>query len=285
VIHATALIQALRGGSSLPLVFATDDGGRHVVRMRGAGDGEIALIVDWIALGLACRFDLPARMPVPVQVDAALGQGDVDPEVRELIERSHGVNLGLRYADQVVTVDESRLAALDLLLRRRIFLFDVLLLNIDRGAHNPNLLEIDERLVLHDFGAAMAVRHVLTGTMPDERGYLVELRRHVLFDEAFAINPDFALLGPRPTHEQLRDIVASVPQSLWDTCSHHRGLVLDRDRIADQLHALIHDDNTLRTRLAALATMPAISESDLKAQRRRNRDAFAAKWQAERGMS
>jgi hypothetical protein len=276
MITARAFLHALWGGSSLPLVVAGDDGAHYVVRMRGAGDGVIALIVDWIALGLARWYGLPAREPVPIAIDAALAVGGIDPEIRELIERSEGINLGLRYAESATAATPEQLAALAVELRRRVFMFDVLLLNIDRAPANSDLLCIDGGLVVHDFGAAMALRRLLTATGLDETRVLPELRRHALYEDLSMIDAA-TVLGSAPAHCDVAAIVDSVPQSLWTACDEQRGHAVSRDEIVKGLFAMLADATALQLRLTQLAAMSLIGDSDRESRRRRNRAAFTAK--------
>ena len=80
--------------------------------------------------------------------------------MQELLRRSHGVNVGLRYLDGAFNFDPS--AAGDLVspaLAARIVWLDALVTNPDRTARNPNLLVWRRSPWLIDHGAALYAHH------------------------------------------------------------------------------------------------------------------------------
>lgn len=278
MIEARTFLHALRGGSSLPLVFVADDDQRYVVRMRGAGDGALGLIVDWLGLGLARLFALPAPSPVPLLVSAALPLPTIDPEYRELIERSVGINLATPYAADATSLAATDVGHCERELRRRIFLLDVLLMNIDRTRSNPNLLLIGGALTVQDFDSAMALRLLVAGKVEtDAVACLQELRRHVLFDDAW-LDPGAPLL-PGLDRAALAALVSSVPDEWWQALLQHHGHRIDDMQFVADLDALVHDHGSLRRRLSQLAELPAVSEDEWRTRRQANSQALRARLQ------
>ena len=103
-VTAMRYVQPLREGGSLPAVVDTEDG-LYVVKFRGAGQGPKALVAeaDRGAVGAAAR----ARGPELALVDLPppFGRSEPDPEIQDLLRRSHGVNVGLRYLDGAFNFD------------------------------------------------------------------------------------------------------------------------------------------------------------------------------------
>src|SRR3979411_2859778 len=94
-VRATQYVTALREGGSLPAIVEADDLGLYVLKFRGAGQGPLALVAELLAgeVGRAPRLHGPAL--VFMDGDAALGRTEPDPEIRELLRASVGLNLAL----------------------------------------------------------------------------------------------------------------------------------------------------------------------------------------------
>src|SRR5881397_1634604 len=104
-IRATRYVTPLREGGSLPAIIEADDLGLYVLKFRGAGQGPLALVAELIAgeIGRALGLNVPEL--VLIEVDAALGRNEADPEVRDLLRASVGINIGLDYLPGSVMFD------------------------------------------------------------------------------------------------------------------------------------------------------------------------------------
>src|ERR1700748_2967432 len=87
----------LREGASLPAIVEADDLGFYVLKFRGAGQGPLALVAELIAGEIGRALGLKVPELVRVEVDPALGRNEEDPEIRDLLKASVGLNLGLDY--------------------------------------------------------------------------------------------------------------------------------------------------------------------------------------------
>ncbi|MET0398208.1 MAG: HipA family kinase [Longimicrobiaceae bacterium] len=215
---ATRYVQPLREGGTLPAVVDTDGGGLFVVKFRGAGQGAKALVAE-LVVGLLAR---EAGLPVPelalVEVLPSFGRTEPDPEIRELLERSHGVNVGMRYLDGAFNFDAS--AAGDLVspeLAARVVWLDAFATNPDRTARNPNLLVWERRPWLIDHGAALYAQHNWPSV--DEtraRTAFPLVRDHVLLAAAGDLEAADAELAARFTDAALAGVLARVPDALLE---------------------------------------------------------------------
>ena len=159
-VTATRYVQPLREGGSLPAVVDTAEGGLFVVKFRGAGQGAKALVAELIAGLLAQVLELPTPELALVNILPPFGRGEPDPEIQDILEGSHGINVGARYLDGAFNFDPS--AAGDLMspeLSARIVWFDAFLTNPDRTHRNPNLLIWNRQPWLIDHGAALYAHH------------------------------------------------------------------------------------------------------------------------------
>lgn len=157
---ATRYLTALREGGSLPAVVDTEGGGKFVLKFRGAGQGARALLAELLVGGLARAAGLPVPELALITLDAAFGRSEKDPEIQDILRASTGVNVGLRYLESALNFDP--VAAAELIsadLAARIVWLDAFLLNVDRTAHNPNMMVQQGKLWLIDHGAAFYVHH------------------------------------------------------------------------------------------------------------------------------
>lgn len=214
---ATRYVQPLREGGSLPAVVDTDGGGLFVVKFRGAGQGTKVLVAELIVGGLARALDLPAPELALVSVSPRFGRSEPDPEIQELLRRSHGTNVGLRYLESAFNFDVG--AAGDLVppaLAARIVWLDAFTTNPDRTARNPNMLIWERQPWLIDHGAALYAHHDWDAV--DEartRTPFQLIRSHVLLPHASDLTDADRFAVERLTDDVIRDVVSVVPDSLF----------------------------------------------------------------------
>jgi hypothetical protein len=214
--EATRYVQPLREGGSLPAVVDTDDGGLFVVKFRGAGQGAKALIAELIVGQLAQALDLPVPELAVIELSAAFGRSEPDPEIQDILRGSAGVNVGLRYLDGAFNFDVAAAGALisgDL--ATRLVWLDALVTNPDRSHRNPNLLVWQRTPWLIDHGGALYAQHDWSAV--DEartRTAFPRIREHVLLDrtgDLAAVDARLAaVLGP----DVIEHILAQVPDAL-----------------------------------------------------------------------
>jgi len=96
-VGATRYVTPLREGGSLPGLVEADDDGLYVLKFSGAGQGVRALMAEVLAGELARALELPVPELVLMDLDPALGRAEPDLEIKELIDRSPGINLGVDF--------------------------------------------------------------------------------------------------------------------------------------------------------------------------------------------
>lgn len=161
--RATRYITPLREGGSLPGLVEAEDLGTWVVKFRGAGQGPGALVAEVLAGELGRAIGLPVPELALIGIPPELGRAEPDPEVKELIEASAGLNLAMDFLPGALpfTVPEpdERPNDNDPLSAAEVVFFDGLITNIDRTPRNPNLLVWHGRTWLIDHGAAFFRQH------------------------------------------------------------------------------------------------------------------------------
>jgi hypothetical protein len=210
-VQATRYVTPLREGGSLPAIVEGDDSGLHVAKFRGAGQGEKALVAEVVAASLARALGLRVPENVRLEVDAALGRNEPDPEIRELLKRSAGPNLGVDFLPGAVTFDPVAGRPPAGAEASLVVAFDALVANIDRTPRNPNLLVWHGNLWLIDHGAALWFAHAWEAAEAKVLSPFPLVREHVLLPfatELAAAGERLRALGP--------DAVAAAAEEVPD---------------------------------------------------------------------
>lgn len=181
-VSAARYVMPFKEGSSVPALVEGDDLGLYVVKLRGAGQGEKALIAELLAGELARALGLSVPEIVLVELDRALAATEPDPEIFDPLDRSAGLNLGLDYLPGSITYDPIASPRPDALEASRLVLLDAFVTNVDRTPRNPNLLVWHKRPWLIDHGAALYFHHGFDPAKPLEGSDdpFVEVKSHVL---------------------------------------------------------------------------------------------------------
>lgn len=211
-VSAHRYVTPLREGGSLPAIVEADDLGTYVLKFRGAGQGEKALVAEIVAGGIARALGLRVPEIVLMDLDPVLGRNEPDYEIRSLIQASAGLNLAFDYLPGSLTYEPSVLAP-DRLLAARIVWFDALVTNIDRTARNTNLLIWHRELYLIDHGAALYFHHNWPAGLARSRAPFPQIRDHVLLPRARALATVDEEMASALGEEVLTAIVDQVPDA------------------------------------------------------------------------
>jgi hypothetical protein len=214
-VTAMRYVQPLREGGSLPAVVETDDG-LYVVKFRGAGQGPRALVAELMVGLIASLLGLPVPALARVNLPPPFGRSEPDPEIQDVLRRSHGINVGLRYLDGAFNFDCA--AAADLVtpdFAAQLVWLDALVTNPDRTHRNPNLLVWRRRPWLIDHGAALYAHHDWASVTPEKaRSPFPLIENHVLLAHSERLAEVDATLAAALGAEALRAVLAQVPDDL-----------------------------------------------------------------------
>jgi hypothetical protein len=222
--HLTALryLQPFREGGSLPALVEADDDRLYVLKFRGAAQGHKALIAELLAGEIARHLGLPVPELVFMDLDARLAVSEPHAEIRDLIQKSVGLNLAMAYLPSALTFDPlASLTAQRLtpLLASQIVWFDALVTNLDRTAKNPNLLISQRKLWLIDHGASLYFHHTWQNYLERSQQSFIAIKQHVLIRFATVIAAIDAGLAARLNGEVLPEILALTPDEWLNDAS------------------------------------------------------------------
>ncbi|MCM1224768.1 MAG: hypothetical protein NC548_60995, partial [Lachnospiraceae bacterium] len=142
-------ISPLREGGSLPALAEANDGFKYVVKFRGAGHREKALIADFLGSEIARAAGLKVPEQVFLNLDEFFGQAEPDEEIQDLLKWSIGLNLGVHFLQGAMTVDPYA-NPIDDLQASMIVWLDAFITNVDRTIKNTNMLLWNKEIWLID---------------------------------------------------------------------------------------------------------------------------------------
>ena len=212
-VRATRYVTPLREGGSLPAIVEADDSGLYVVKFRGAGQGPLSLVAELISGEIGRTLELPIPEIVFIEIDVAMGRNEADPEIRELLLASTGLNLALDYLPGSFSFDPAVDAHIDSDLASRIVWFDAYIANVDRTPRNPNLLWWHDALYCIDHGASLYFHHNAKSLVQEAANPFPLVRDHVLLPQAQRIAEVDAAMREALTDERISAILEEVPDA------------------------------------------------------------------------
>jgi hypothetical protein len=213
-VRVTRYVTPLREGGSLPAIVEGDDEGLYVLKFRGAGQGPLALVAELISGEIGRTLGLRVPELVFMDLDEAIGRNEADPEIRDLLMASVGLNLGMDFLPGATMFDPAAGDRADSETASNAVWFDALVTNIDRTPKNANLLWWHKQLYFIDHGASLYFHHNWRDPGDMAMKPFVAIENHILLPWAHNIAEVDRGLRARLTNEALRNIVQAVP-SEW----------------------------------------------------------------------
>lgn len=176
-------VTALREGGSLPALADADDGGKYVLKFRGAGHGVKALIAELIGGEIARLLNLPVPELVFADLGEDFGRTEADEEIQDLLKWSTGTNLGMRFLSGAINYDPA-VMKVDAWTASKIVWLDAFITNIDRTYRNTNMLMHENKLWLIDHGAALYFHHSWSRWEENAKTSFPLIKDHVLLPQA-----------------------------------------------------------------------------------------------------
>lgn len=212
-LQATRYVTPLREGGSLPAIVEAEDLGMYVLKFRGAGQGPLALVAEWIAGEIGRAVGLPVPEIVFMEIDEALGRNEPDQEIHDLLRASTGLNLAIDYLPGSLMFDPAVPGKVPADVASLAVWFDAFVSNVDRTPRNPNLLCWHKRLYFIDHGAALYWHHDWQDLERKAQSPFAAIKHHVLLPWASEIAAAGEAARAKLGGEVLEAIVAAVPEA------------------------------------------------------------------------
>ncbi|MCU4175611.1 HipA family kinase [Carboxylicivirga sp. N1Y90] len=148
------------GGNSFPIVIQQGKR-KFLVKLRAGLSGEYSLLCEWFGNRIGSLIGLNTRQPYWITLTDSLEFNDIYIEVRDLIVKSLGVNIGFDYFESATAFDVNKTLPIAKEQQVQIFLLDLLMLNIDRTNQNQNLLLHNDHVFVTDFDSSMIFNNLI----------------------------------------------------------------------------------------------------------------------------
>ena len=269
---AHRFLSFLPSGSSTPIVVQSADGQQYLVKLKGGQSGSFSYINEWIAGRLGVALGLPVSVPHTIWIDETLETGGIHEEVKDLIHKSFGLNLAFPFFENAVpcSAKTAHVAYDDVV--QKLFAYDVFLLNTDRTAQNPNLLELDGRVFSFDYETSFLLMGVAQGRDFSQSDFVLRaLRENPLFREdlnAEAVSGLFTRLQ----QADIAGIVESLPDAWALPLNPDAGVL--KENLKKGLAAAVAAGAGFAETLRRVTEITPENEEDKRKRREANRTKF-----------
>jgi hypothetical protein len=210
-------------GSSFPVLIETENFENYVLKMRGAGNGPLSLIAEFIANRVASRIGWQVPdvhwIEIPQNFPWTFGTDEFD----DIVQKSYGWNLGIIPIEEAVQIHAQEFATISYELLEQLFTIDLFFINVDRTISACNIVKDKHSTFwIIDHGALGLFQNISTGTNTIFRNHilvssplLTELvyrpvfHSLALFEETIEEIPNDILLDARITRPILLEIINS----------------------------------------------------------------------------
>jgi len=237
----------------------------------------LANVVEWVASKFGELLQIPILQPVLVNIDATIAEQAGDPETKELLEKSVGINLGTAYVPDAASYNTRYAQRIDGFLKHRIFLFDVFLLNVDRTDINANMIIHNDKLWCLDYSSSLAIRSSIIREPYREHVILKCLKLHPFYSQNLDPYGFIKSLKEIPD-ERIREIVDSIPPEWIEKLNGTKNDLESRRIITERLIDKKQHGIALRNRLDLLKVLKVETAEESSLRGDSKRKAFEQKW-------
>lgn len=210
-VQVMRYLMPLREGGSLPALADADDGFSYVLKFKGAGQREKALIAELLGGELARFLGFNVPELVFAYLDEAFGRSEGDEEIQDLLKGSQGLNLGLHFLSKALTFDPGS-GKVDELFASKIVWLDAFITNVDRTYRNTNLLIWNRELWLIDHGASFLFHHSWDNWEKHAISPFPMINDHVLLPRATQLEEADREFKSKLNGEVIRSMVQLIPE-------------------------------------------------------------------------
>lgn len=177
------VLSFLPAGSSTPIVVQSAARQKYLVKLKGGQSGSFSYLNEWVAGHLGAELGLPVSIPETILIDERLEIGSLHEEVKDLIHKSFGLNLAFPFFENAVPCSAKTAHEVYDDIAQKLFAYDVFLLNTDRTAKNPNLLELEGRVFSFDYETSFLLTGIAQGKDFSQSDFVLRaLRENPLFN-------------------------------------------------------------------------------------------------------
>ena len=255
-------------GNSCPVIL--ENGGKtYFVKLHAGMSGKYALVSEWIGSQLGNQLGIPSQIPNWIDFKSDLEIDNIHVEVKDLILKSLGTNIGFSYLKQAKEVDKVSLENLEEQRIQEIFLFDLMMINVDRSLDNINLMKVDDKIFSVDYESSLLVQELIEGKKYLENERILKcFRQNPLYREMSEESIDNFLR--KVENLSIEKAISEVPVSLLS--------VEKRNLIRQGIEVRKKDKWFLKEIMKNLQSIQMETKEEGKRRRNRNQAEFKRKF-------
>jgi hypothetical protein len=213
VLTAVRYVQPFRQGGSVPALVEADDGELYVLKFHAAAQGRLSLVAELVAGEIGRRLGLRVPELAFIRVAPNFGMGEAHPEIRDLLNASAGLNLGLRFLPDSLEYNPLLAPPPPPDEAAAVVWFDAYVTNVDRTLRNVNMLLHQREVWLIDHGSSLYFHHSRGWMDHPERALtpFALIKDHALLPFAGPVVDADAALRPRLSRDALDAVVDLLP--------------------------------------------------------------------------
>jgi hypothetical protein len=214
-LTAVRYLQPFRQGGSVPALVEADDGELYVLKFHAAAQGRRTLVAELLAGEIGRALGLRVPELAFIEVAPNFGMGEAHPEIRDLLNASAGLNLGLRFLPDALEYNPLLKPPPPPEESAAVVWFDAFVTNVDRTPRNVNLLLHQRQVWLIDHGSSLFFHHSPNWFNQPERALtpFALVKDHALLRFAGSVAEVDAPLRARLAGEWLRQLVDLLPDA------------------------------------------------------------------------
>lgn len=214
-------------GSSFPTLIETESGDEFVMKMRGAGNGVLSLLSEFIAnkVSSSLGWAVPDTDWLYITEDFPWTFGT--DEFDDIVQKSYGWNLGIEYIPNAQQLNLKESTQLHGELADMMYTLDIFFMNVDRTSASLNLLRDNySQIWIVDHGSLalfharqtrrqhLFPNHIFYSYKDILPKYRKELHNENLFNEVIELIPPSILEEAAFTKTELLELVRKRMQEM-----------------------------------------------------------------------
>lgn len=208
------IVSCIQNGSSNPIVLKIEKE-LFFLKLRAGCAGENSLLSEWIGNRLGQFLGLNNQIPYWINLTQEITMDeDINFELKKMIHKSLGLNIGFKYLQDIKHIQASDLNKLNRNVLVKIFLLDLLMINIDRTQNNTNILSTNSNIIPTDYDSSLLFNEVfLNKNVLSNINVLQCLKRNPLYQNIsdFEINQFLKKLA----QISFKELITNIPEQLY----------------------------------------------------------------------
>ena len=257
------VISYFMGGNSFPIVVRHQQQ-KKLVKLRAGLSGGHASVSEWFGNIVGDFLGIYTRQPYWIFLPDDLVYDKMYIEVKDLIEKSLGVNIAFDFIENAQSVQSHDLKSLDISQYVDVFLFDVIMLNIDRTKSHPNMLmDNDKRIIVSDFDASLLFNELLSGSNLQHNSRVLQcLKEHPFYQ--IVSSDKIADFLSNLNNVDFKSIIETIPDDILE--------LQFKSQILEVIAQRVRDDWQLKELLENISVTRVESELERNRRIRQNRE-------------